>query len=174
VVRPRGEAKTPHRSAKTGRRDEQPQRRTVPPPATTLNKAATFHRRRVRPTDYSSGRAAVSALPTKRYQLPMIPAFAPRTQPRPGWCTGPDTELPQTAAACAWRPRRANSCSGAEGSMKRQRLWICGLTFELSGRHRIGAWPAKRMMTLAGSRAKCQAGGGPLERRVRPHLVLHG
>ena len=34
-------------------------------------------------------------------------------------------------------------------------------------------------MTLAGSRAKCQAGGGPLERRVRPHggerrtVVLH-
>jgi hypothetical protein len=26
------------------------------------------------------------------------------------------------------------------------------------------------MMTLAGSRAKCQAGGGPLERRVRRHL----
>jgi hypothetical protein len=25
------------------------------------------------------------------------------------------------------------------------------------------------MMTLAGSRPKCLAGGGPLERRVRPH-----
>ena len=46
-----------------------------------------------------------------------------------------------------------------------------GLTFELSGRHRVGAWPAKRMMTLAGSRAKCQVGGGPLERRVRRHGV---
>ena len=46
---------------------------------------------------------------------------------------------------------------------------VRGLTFELSGRHRVGAWPAKRMMTLAGSRAKCQAGGGPLERRVRSH-----
>ena len=50
-------------------------------------------------------------------------------------------------------------------------VFTCGLTFELSGRHRIGAWPAKRMMTLAGSRAKCQAGGGPLERRVRAHLL---
>jgi 4-carboxymuconolactone decarboxylase len=34
------------------------------------------------------------------------------------------------------------------------------------------------MMTLAGSRAKRQAGGGPLERRVRPHtnttVVLNG
>ena len=46
---------------------------------------------------------------------------------------------------------------------------MCRLTFELSGPHRIGARPAKRMMTLAVSRAKCQAGGGPLERRVRRH-----
>ena len=27
------------------------------------------------------------------------------------------------------------------------------------------------MMTLAGARAKCLAGGSPHERRVRPHLV---
>ena len=47
------------------------------------------------------------------------------------------------------------------------------LTFELSGRHRVGAWPVKRMMTLAGSRAKRQAGGGPLERRVRRHSAGH-
>ena len=46
------------------------------------------------------------------------------------------------------------------------------LTFELSGPHRIGAWPAGRMMNHSGKRAKCQAGGGPLERRVRPHLRL--
>ena len=51
-----------------------------------------------------------------------------------------------------------------------RRCFLCGLTFELSGHRRIGAWPAKRMMTLAGSRAKWQSGGGPLERRVRPHL----
>ena len=47
---------------------------------------------------------------------------------------------------------------------------MSGLTFELSGRRRVGAWAAKRMMTLAGSRAKCQAGGGPLERRVRAQV----
>jgi hypothetical protein len=47
-------------------------------------------------------------------------------------------------------------------------LGLCGLTFELSGRHREGAWPAQRMMTLAVARAKRLAGGGPLERRVRP------
>jgi hypothetical protein len=46
---------------------------------------------------------------------------------------------------------------------------LCGLTFELSGPRREGAWPARRMMALAGSRAKRLAGGGPLERRVRPH-----
>lgn len=40
-------------------------------------------------------------------------------------------------------------------------------TFELIGRDRIGSWPAKRMMTLAGSWAKGRAGGGLLERR--PH-----
>jgi len=41
-----------------------------------------------------------------------------------------------------------------------------GLTFELSGPQRRGAWAAMRMMTLAASRPKCPAGGGPLERRV--------
>ena len=45
------------------------------------------------------------------------------------------------------------------------------LTFELSGHHRRGAWPARRMMPCIASRAKCHAGGGPLERRVRPHLA---
>src|SRR3990167_5020206 len=50
--------------------------------------------------------------------------------------------------------------------------WSCRLTFELRGRNRDGAWPAKRMMTASASRAKCHAGGGPwLERRVRPHLA---
>jgi hypothetical protein len=44
-----------------------------------------------------------------------------------------------------------------------------GLTFELSGPRRVGAWPARCMMTASASRAKCQAGGGPLERRVRAH-----
>ena len=37
----------------------------------------------------------------------------------------------------------------------------CCLTFELRGRSRNGAWPARRMMTVSASRAKCQAGGGP-------------
>jgi len=38
---------------------------------------------------------------------------------------------------------------------------LCGLTFELRGRNRDGAWPARRMMTASASRAKCHAGGGP-------------
>lgn len=38
---------------------------------------------------------------------------------------------------------------------------VCGLTFELKGRNRNGAWPAMRMMTASASRAKCHAGGGP-------------
>jgi hypothetical protein len=46
------------------------------------------------------------------------------------------------------------------------------LTFEVRGRSRDGAWPAKRMMTASASRAKCHAGGGPLDRGVRPHCVL--
>ena len=37
----------------------------------------------------------------------------------------------------------------------------CCLTFELRGRRRDGAWPARRMLSLGASRAKCQAGGGP-------------
>ena len=45
---------------------------------------------------------------------------------------------------------------------------VC-LTFELSGRHRQGAWAARRMMTQTASRPKRLAGGGPLERRVSRH-----
>ena len=46
-----------------------------------------------------------------------------------------------------------------------------GLTFELSGRRRVGAWAARRKITWEASRPKCQAGGGPLERRVRRHCL---
>jgi hypothetical protein len=44
---------------------------------------------------------------------------------------------------------------------------VWGLTFELSGGRREGAWAARRMMTLAASRPKRLAGGRPLERGVR-------
>jgi len=37
----------------------------------------------------------------------------------------------------------------------------CCLTFELRGRSRNGAWPARRTIDQSASRAKCQAGGGP-------------
>ena len=47
--------------------------------------------------------------------------------------------------------------------------WPCGLTFELRGAPREGAWPAQRMMTLAGARAKRLAGVRPFERRVSRH-----
>ena len=50
-------------------------------------------------------------------------------------------------------------------------LFACGLTFELSGRHRRGAWAARPMIDNTVSRPKCLAGGGPLERRVRPRLA---
>ena len=43
-----------------------------------------------------------------------------------------------------------------------------GLTFELSRERRCGAWPARRMMTVSASRAKCHAGASRLQRRVRP------
>jgi hypothetical protein len=46
---------------------------------------------------------------------------------------------------------------------------LCGLTFELSGRQRHSAWPARRMMYHCASRAKRYAVGSPLERLVRPH-----
>ncbi len=50
-------------------------------------------------------------------------------------------------------------------------LEVCCLTFELRGRNRCGAWPARRMIRTSASRAKCHAGGGPwLERRVRALL----
>jgi hypothetical protein len=47
---------------------------------------------------------------------------------------------------------------------------IC-LTFELSGERRYSAWPARRMMAVSASRAKCYAGAIPLQRRVRRHCV---
>ncbi len=46
---------------------------------------------------------------------------------------------------------------------------FCGLTFELRGARRCGAWPARRMMYHSASRAKCHAGVRPLERRGGPH-----
>src|SRR3990167_6268565 len=51
-------------------------------------------------------------------------------------------------------------------------LSMCGLTFELRGRSREGAWPARRMMTLDGARAKRLAGGGPA--RVKGYAALCG
>jgi hypothetical protein len=50
---------------------------------------------------------------------------------------------------------------------------LCGLTFELSGHHRQGAWAARRMIGLSASRPKGLAGGGPLERPVR-HAAAAG
>jgi hypothetical protein len=61
------------------------------------------------------------------------------------------------------------SSRGAFLSNLRQTTFPCGLTFELSGPHRQGAWAARRMMNHNASRPKCLAGVGPLERRVRPH-----
>ena len=52
----------------------------------------------------------------------------------------------------------------------RQRFCMRCLTFELSGRNRQGAWAASPMISTTGSRPKCLAGGGPLERRVRARL----
>jgi len=47
-------------------------------------------------------------------------------------------------------------------------VWLCCLTFELSGERRDSAWPARRMMDYSASRAKCYACASPLQRRVRP------
>jgi hypothetical protein len=46
---------------------------------------------------------------------------------------------------------------------------MCGLTLELSGPQRHGAWPVRRMIDRGVARAKRHAVAGPLERRVRPH-----
>jgi hypothetical protein len=50
-------------------------------------------------------------------------------------------------------------------------MLACGLTFELSGRHRQGALAARRMIGLSASRPRCPAGGGPLEQRVRRRFL---
>ncbi|ABM93338.1 hypothetical protein Mpe_A0376 [Methylibium petroleiphilum PM1] len=44
-------------------------------------------------------------------------------------------------------------------------MWaLCGLTFELSRPWRHGALAAKRMINMTGSRPRCHAGAGRLER----------
>jgi hypothetical protein len=48
-------------------------------------------------------------------------------------------------------------------------LW--GLTCELSGHRRCGAWPAWQMIDNTAARAKRHAVGAPLEREVRPQWV---
>ncbi len=58
---------------------------------------------------------------------------------------------------------RSRDCA-ASGRVQRWRYAEgsrCCLTFELRGRSRDGAWPARRMMDYNGARAKCHAGGGP-------------
>ena len=58
---------------------------------------------------------------------------------------------------------RSRACA-AHGRVRRWRYAKasrCCLTFELRGRNRRGAWPARRMMDHNASRAKCHAGGGP-------------
>jgi len=45
----------------------------------------------------------------------------------------------------------------------------CCLTFELRRERRDGTWPARRMIRMSASRAKCHAGASRLQRRVRPH-----
>jgi hypothetical protein len=88
--------------------------------------------------------------------------------PRRGWWHGSG----RNAARCDQGhqpPRGANAKLGLTLEARESQR----LTFELSGRHRQGAWAARPTMCTAASRPKCLAGGGPLERRVRA-LVLVG
>ena len=82
-----------------------------------------------------------------------------------GVCESCVSRLAKPGLSCLWdmpeKPKYSPDTASHSAALR-------GLTFELSGRRREGAWPARRMMTLAGARAKWLAGGGPLERRVRP------
>jgi hypothetical protein len=83
----------------------------------------------------------------------------------------PSPEIRKERAASRKSLKARLLCERVEGSFDcftKRMSHDCWLTFELSGPRRIGAWPARCMMTASASRAKCQAGGGPLERRVRP------
>jgi hypothetical protein len=63
-------------------------------------------------------------------------------------------------------------CDGRRTLRRAFQFWrqgtalACGLTFELSGPRRSGAWPARRMMTVSATRAKRYAGVSPLQRGV--------
>lgn len=77
-------------------------------------------------------------------------------------------------AECAFGERLSmsaslRSCGRQETGNRHSRRSEAVVTFELSGRSRRGAWAARPMISMTASRPKCLAGGGPLERRVRPH-----
>jgi hypothetical protein len=105
----------------------------------------------------------------------------PASKGRARTCRGMNSGRGTIGAACRCRrtpgERRLGAANAGMGKPRRRRTAELNarckrrrLTFELRGRSRRGAWPAKRMMTASASRAKCHAGGGPwLERRVRPH-----
>ena len=65
---------------------------------------------------------------------------------------------------------RCSTCISVAGNVD---CFVCGLTFELSGRQRCDDWPARSMITSTASRARRRAVGSPLERVVRPQLS-HG
>ena len=53
-------------------------------------------------------------------------------------------------------------------------VFVCGLTFELSGRQRQVARPGlQTMYRVPAARAWRPAAGAPLERVVRPQLAMH-
>ena len=88
----------------------------------------------------------------------------------------PAARRPSERGGCSAR-LQGTAATAPEGELEAAKkrkdcsLGIRGLTFELRGERRRGAWPAGRMMYHTGRRAKCHAGASPLERRVRPHRV---
>ena len=131
--------------------------------------AVTAGRRRGQMRERWSGQLAAhglkTPLPAKR---PATDANAPvpwarqqsETAPLPTrTANAPNKQGIRYSAATAAPTAPASTLSAA----------TCCLTFELRGWRREGAWPARRMMTVSASRAKCLAGGSPHERRVRPH-----
>jgi hypothetical protein len=124
------------------------------------------------------------AMPNVRVQQPSWPARwsmlrTPR-QARPRWqllyLSSWNTPVLQATYVTSIAPRLAL----AEGLCnERRRTWIqermncdsagvCGLTLELSGPQRHGAWPVRRTINQGVARAKRHAVAGPLERRVMP------
>ena len=117
-----------------------------------------------------------SEQPAAHLAKKLPPAKRPETEPKlQAPCAVSQSDKPVVDENCHGAEEEGHSVSGGDcrpyNVGEHPRAATCCLTFELSRPHRHGAWPAGRMMYHSGKRAKCHAGVGRLQRRVRPRYL---